>query len=567
MCFLLLCLVATPSISSAQDAQPLFDGKTLNGWSTRGGKATYAVEGGVIVGRSVPHSRNTFLCTNQHYSDFDLSYEFKVDPELNSGVQIRSHEVDGHVAGYQIEIDPDEKRKRYWTAGIYDESRRGWLDDLKDNAPAREAFKPREWNRVRVLAVGSHIRTWINGVPAADLLDSLMLSGFIGLQVHGVGGRTDPLEIRWRNITLIDLGAHRWRSLFDGISLPSWAAGQAVRGGRLLLAAKDKPLSFELPGEYRDFTLRASFRSPRGAPTLDFRSVSTLWGGRDGTGGVWAKSGETLAPTVSGKPIPANDQERSVTVTTLGRRGVVHVGGQRIAATDALVGDDSGAQVKLAAGDGLDLGQLHLLQPVKIAPTLGLPPVSGARVLLGPESGWKHFSKSGGSKSGGDQAPGWSLNDGVAEVVPGQGSIETKESYDDFQMHVEFSVPADQGNSGVYIQRRYEVQILNSYNMNDDPSNCGSLYRLRRPDINVSLPPHEWQSYDITFTAPRWDEAGAKTENARITVVHNGVIIHDDVEVSRKTGAGKPEAASAGPILLQDHGNRIRYRNVWIARR
>src|SRR4029079_13973442 len=136
---------------------------------------------------------NSFLCTKQHYGDFVLELEFKVDHGLNSGVQIRSQvfdketEIDlgdgmkktvaaDRVHGYQVEIDPSD---RAWTAGIYDESRRGWLNDVKDNEPARKAFKQGEWNAFRVECRGDSIKTCLNGVPAADLKDGMTPKGFI----------------------------------------------------------------------------------------------------------------------------------------------------------------------------------------------------------------------------------------------------------------------------------------------------------------------------------------------------------------------------------------------------
>ena len=199
----------------------LFNGKDLDGWVRRGGKAKYRAEGGEIVGTSVPNTGNSFLCTKRDYADFILELEFKVDPDLNSGVQIRSECFDrpktvelggkkykiaaGRVHGYQVEIDPDVKRGRLWTGGIYDEGRRGWLYDLKNNEPARKAFKPGEWNKLRVECQGDHIRTWLNGVPAADLRDSAERSGFIALQVHGVGKKTEPLEVRFRNLRIKEL--------------------------------------------------------------------------------------------------------------------------------------------------------------------------------------------------------------------------------------------------------------------------------------------------------------------------------------------------------------------------
>jgi hypothetical protein len=193
----------------------LFNGKDLEGWIQRGGKAKYRAEDNQIVGSSVPNTKNSFLCTRKHYADFVLELEFKVHPELNSGVQIRSHcfdedkivEVNGKkikikagiVHGYQVEIDPS---KRAWTGGIYDEGRRGWLFDLKKNEPGRKAFKQNEWNKFRIECRGPSIKTWLNGVPAADLKDSLTPSGFIALQVHGVGKKAEPLEVRFRNLRI-----------------------------------------------------------------------------------------------------------------------------------------------------------------------------------------------------------------------------------------------------------------------------------------------------------------------------------------------------------------------------
>jgi len=183
----------------------LFDGETLNGWVQRGGKARYHVEDGAIVGTTVQHTPNSFLCTKKIYGNFILELEFKVDPSLNSGVQIRSRSLkeykNGRVHGYQVEIDPSE---RAWTGGIYDEARRGWLNDLKDNAPARKAFKNDQWNHFRIEAIGDSIKTWVNGVPAADLVDSMTPTGFIALQVHSTQSEKS-LYVRWRNIRIQDL--------------------------------------------------------------------------------------------------------------------------------------------------------------------------------------------------------------------------------------------------------------------------------------------------------------------------------------------------------------------------
>jgi hypothetical protein len=164
----------------------------------------------------------------------------------------------------------------------------------------------------------------------------------------------------------------------------------------------------------------------------------------------------------------------------------------------------------------------------------------------------------------------WPSTDGVLEV--GKGNVITKEKYQDFQLHVEFNIPEppegakDQArsNSGVYIQRRYEVQILESYG--DDPphfNGCGSIYRQKAPDKNAAKKAGEWQTYDITFQGARFED-GKKVKGARITVIWNGVKVHDDYEIKDKTGAGKPEGPEPGPILFQDHGAKVKFRNLWI---
>jgi type 1 glutamine amidotransferase len=193
--------------------EPLFDGKTLDGWVQHGGAARYSAEDGQIVGRCAPNTPNSFLCTRRDYTNFDLRLEFKVDSGLNSGVQIRSHVFDhatnftwrertirvpaGRVHGLQVEIDPSA---RAWTGGLYEEGARGWLNDLKANEPARQAFRAGEWNQFRIECHGTSLRTWLNDVPAADLNDDRVSSGFIALQVHGVGRNQKELQVRFRSL-------------------------------------------------------------------------------------------------------------------------------------------------------------------------------------------------------------------------------------------------------------------------------------------------------------------------------------------------------------------------------
>jgi hypothetical protein len=181
----------------------LFNGRDLTGWEQRGGQASYSVQDGCIVGASRPNQPNSFLCTTAEFGDFELELDFKADDGANSGIQFRSLSLPeyqkGRVHGYQAEIDTGE---RAWTAGIYDEGRRGWLAPLDTNPDARAAYRHNEWNHVKIVAVGDRLCTWLNGVPAAHLHDSMTARGFIALQVHDVGGRQDELRVCWKNLRL-----------------------------------------------------------------------------------------------------------------------------------------------------------------------------------------------------------------------------------------------------------------------------------------------------------------------------------------------------------------------------
>ncbi|MBI5395774.1 MAG: DUF1080 domain-containing protein [Verrucomicrobia bacterium] len=213
----LILSLATGAARAADDAKmkPIFDGKTLNGWATKGGTAEYRVEDGCIAGKTVEGSPNTFLCTTRDYADFVLEFEVKCDVELNSGCQIRSHvhEKDftdekkrvrkaGTVYGYQCEImHTGGNAGNFW-----DEARRAkWLDDFSKKPEAQKAFKDNEWNHYRIVAQGDHMRSWVNGVPAGDFCDKTDASGFIGLQVHGIKKGAGPYQVRWKNIRIREL--------------------------------------------------------------------------------------------------------------------------------------------------------------------------------------------------------------------------------------------------------------------------------------------------------------------------------------------------------------------------
>ena len=182
----------------------LFDGKTLNGWNQKNGKALYSVENGEIVGKTVANTTNSFLCTNEEYGDFIFEVELKVENAMNSGIQFRSLSKpdyqNGRVHGYQMEVDPTS---RGWSGGIYDEGRRDWLYVPNFNPEGKKAFKMGDWNKYRIEAIDNTIRTWINGVPTAYLVDDMTAKGFISLQVHAINGdMKEGMTIRWKNIRI-----------------------------------------------------------------------------------------------------------------------------------------------------------------------------------------------------------------------------------------------------------------------------------------------------------------------------------------------------------------------------
>jgi hypothetical protein len=210
-----------------------------------------------------------------------------------------------------------------------------------------------------------------------------------------------------------------------------------------------------------------------------------------------------------------------------------------------------------------------LKRVMRLSHRLGAKPPAGAVVLIGPDT--KDLSAT--FTRGGGKPCGWKLLDGgVMQCVPRGGSALTKKKFGSVHLHVEFRtafMPEAKGqgrsNSGLYIQNRYECQVLDSYGLKGVANECGGMYRAVAPRVNMCAPPMQWQSYDIFFRAPKFDASGKKqTEGAHITVVHNGVLIHNDVTLAKGTGAGggrKPIAAEF--LLLQDHGNPVEFRNIW----
>lgn len=232
---------------------------------------------------------------------------------------------------------------------------------------------------------------------------------------------------------------------------------------------------------------------------------------------------------------------------------------------------DRGGVVRVTAQivDDVFMGVMHeqgkpnarafrMSRVVKTPPTLGAEPPEGAVVLL-----------DGTNLDAWEALPGNLVGD---TLRIGANSYRTREEFGSFRLHLEFRCPympeatgQGRGNSGVYLQSRYEIQVLDSFGDAPADNGCGGIYQIAVPLTNPSLPPMEWQTYDIDFTTAQF-ENGQKTANARVTVRHNGVVIHDDVELPNSTAGGAPEDDATGPLFLQDHNDAVHYRNIWLVK-
>jgi hypothetical protein len=386
---LVLLLHATGSLLHAEELVPIFTGTNLDGWVQRGGKPHFGVVDGMIVGTTVKGTGNSFLCTDREYGDFILELEIKADKELNSGVQIRSHCFvsetvydfggriikipAGRVHGYQVEVD--HRPERRWSGGIYEEGRREWLFPLATNAPAGQAFKFGEWNRYRIVCIGDSIRTWINGVPAADLVDAESLRGFIGLQVHA--SETAGLKVRFRNVRLEDLGEHHWRpawngETFDGGHILGKGDWKIEPGGVLHAThSKDEKEYGHLVsnGSLADFTVRMKYKAIKGNSGFYFRIEEKGASGVSGfqaeidaekdAGGLYETNGRGWVSQPSAADVMKwfKPQEwNTMTVSAHGKRLTVTVNGHK----SAEVFDDPGR------AEGNFALQLHGGQDVEI---------------------------------------------------------------------------------------------------------------------------------------------------------------------------------------------------------
>ena len=240
-----------------------------------------------------------------------------------------------------------------------------------------------------------------------------------------------------------------------------------------------------------------------------------------------------------------DETTRAVYHGTLGEGGGIHLTGGPLQIVITV------GRAAVSDTHGRALGELTHVE--RRSSTIGAAPPAGAQVLFD------------GADRGTLVRPRITA-DGLLQV-----GAETKQPMQDFYLHLEFRTPympqargQGRGNSGVYLQGRYEVQILDSFGLEGKNNECGALYQTQPPRINMALPPLTWQTYDIDFRAARFDAEGKKITPAKLTVYHNGVVVQNSFDVPNKTGAGAPEGPSARPTKLQDHGDPVRFRNVWL---
>jgi Domain of Unknown Function (DUF1080) len=305
----LLTFASAPAAAKPEDPwRDITPQAGLAGWHAVGGKAIYEVKDGELVGRAAPGKVNNWLVSDAIYGDFILEFEAKTDQLLNSGVMIRGQSRPdyrgGVVHGYQAEIDPSA---RAWSGGLYDEQRRQWLYTLGRNQAARTAFKSGEWNHYRVEAIGNRLRTWINGVPATDLVDDTDARGFIAFQVHAVADDVAARkpEVRFRKVRIITTAPARfamkptaleqqgwlanrlsagekragWKLLWDGKTTKGWRSAKAAAFPKQGWSISDGVLTVEKAAggeatnggdiittrDYRSFELSIDFRLTPGA--------------------------------------------------------------------------------------------------------------------------------------------------------------------------------------------------------------------------------------------------------------------------------------------------------------
>ncbi len=325
----------------------------------------------------------------------------------------------------------------------------------------------------------------------------------------------------------------RLLSLFTAVSLAATVQA-ADQGLPTFTDAKEAGPDFAVQGEYSGDISTNDGQVKLGVQVIalgngKFRAVA-YHGGLPGDG--WEKKDDN-------KPTSYDGQTKDGVTVFPGEKGRGEI--------------KDGVLTIMNAG-GEKLGELKKIE--RKSPTLGEKPPGGAVVLF---DGANVDAWEGGKMT----------KDGLLEV-----GTKTKQSFGSCRLHLEFRTPfmptasgQARGNSGVYMQDTYEFQVLDSFGLEGKDNECGGLYSIKAPRLNMCYPPLSWQTYDFDFTAPKFDADGKKTTNARVTLLHNGVKIYDDLELPTLTPGGRGKEGATGPIQLQNHGNPVNYRNIWLVER
>lgn len=514
--------------SQSKDVQweNLFDGKTLNGWKQINGKAKFFIENGMIVGESVPNSPNSFLFTEKSFGNFILELDFKVDEGLNSGIQIRSKSIleyqNGRVHGYQVEIDPSQNpysgyppnfkdngqivppnaEPRRWTGGIYDEGRRGWLFDLTHNEKARLAFKPNQWNHIRIEAIGDVIKTWINDVLAANLVDGMTPNGFIGLQVHATEEHK-PMRVYFKNIRIKDLGFNNSPEENYNFLLGDWYSNNLCAQ----LYVKDENYFINILKTLEDNL------NPIAVLKCFYNSKDSLLFEGNGWKGKIFNSRLQLISSNEKYELRHIVRYSSTLNAPPPKNAIVLFDGTNLdswgkqKAKDWLTVEGAATNWKLIPG-----GKIEAI------------PGNGSIIT---KKNFKDFKLHAEFR-----LLGKPTNGGI--YLLSRYEVNIKDSYGQLS-----------GDPCAALGNVAEPEIKNI--------------------PNAALPPFQWQTLDIEFKAPHFDSNGNKVQNAHITTYLNGIKLYENIEpIKLKGAATRLGEAESGPIMLQEHGTEYQFRNIWI---
>lgn len=608
--FLLLCSTATSS-HAQDDWVPLFDGKSLEGWTQRNGTATYRVEDGMIVGRTTPGSPNSFLCTDRSYGDFELRFEVRVDPQLNSGVQIRSRTKnglpDGRVNGPQVEIEASGRNGA--EAGyLYGEAAGGWMTP-RDQLVPHKHFKDSEWNAYRVIADGARIKVWINDVLISDLVDVTKYEthphGFIGLQVHGVGNR-GPFEVAWRNLFIREHSSGRdrdgWVDLLEGGDLSQWNTTgnwQIQPNGVLVIDPRENEKGWQRfdaylwsKRTYADFVFDVEYAYPKGGNSGVFFRVGDPKNpvatgieaqildstGHDGEmshhdhGGIISTAGAS-----KNMSLPPGSWNR-MRITCRGAHLTVVLNDERIHDLD--LANSAVKDRPLEGYVGLqDHGSPNRIAFRNVRIKELLPEVEP---LEAPLALWNGKDLTGWvadvpAKDGNPDAPeSFAVRDGnLVSLGNPEGHLVTERVFRDYRLTVEYRFPGKGGNCGVLVHasrpRALYKMFPASIEVQMHHRNAGDFWCIQEdiavPDMETRRkrgPNQKWggaegdsrRILNLTDDSEKplgtWNQMVIECRDRTITVHVNGDLVNQGFDCTK----------DRGKIALQAEGTEVEFRRV-----